>query len=240
MRELDFTLNGVTVVPDGRNLTGLSVNSSSNILKDPRPSETSLPPTTTSLPAVPIKRASEPDSTNEPPAKKPTNKRAKQSASRSKRSEAAPKGQFIMYMPFTDGRVPQAPNGPSTTPGDDADDGDSDVDDDNENENEEDEDDNETAMAKQAASPPIKLLPQEIPPFKVYTEPINPLALWTFKHRSIDLPITYTSNLPKKVLKRPSMWVGKDKGKFGEWCLIECKFSDRADRELHCRRHGCG
>ncbi|KAJ3553131.1 hypothetical protein NP233_g12719 [Leucocoprinus birnbaumii] len=75
-----------------------------------------------------------------------------------------------------------------------------------------DDDDNEEALAKKLEKPPkaaVKLLPQEVPPFKPYVEPINPLALSHFKHRSIDLPVTYMSDLPAKVMKRPSMWVGK-------------------------------
>ncbi|KAJ3555057.1 hypothetical protein NP233_g12295 [Leucocoprinus birnbaumii] len=80
-----------------------------------------------------------------------------------------------------------------------------------------DDDDNEEALAKKVEKfkkAPVKLLPQEIPPFKLYVEPINPLALAHLKHRKIDLPVTYTLDLPVKVMKRLSMWAGKAADKF--------------------------
>ncbi|KAJ3570346.1 hypothetical protein NP233_g4471 [Leucocoprinus birnbaumii] len=85
-------------------------------------------------------------------------------------------------------------------------------------------DDNEEALAKKvekAWKPAIKLLPQGIPLFKVYVELINPLALSHFKHRRIDLPVTYMLDLPAKIMKCPSMWVGKAEDKLkmvaNEW-----------------------
>ncbi|KAJ3569442.1 hypothetical protein NP233_g5047 [Leucocoprinus birnbaumii] len=82
-----------------------------------------------------------------------------------------------------------------------------------------DDDDNEVELAeasKKGAKAPIVLLPQEIPPFKLYVEPPNPLDFSSMKHRTIDLPITYMlpKDLPVKVKNRPSMWFGMKKGKF--------------------------
>ncbi|KAJ3558830.1 hypothetical protein NP233_g11420 [Leucocoprinus birnbaumii] len=198
----DFVFNNMSL-PNGHN--GHTTFSFVPPYQDHVPSP--IPPSST----IPVKRTSIPHE-EEPPTKKPTQKRKEKkegSQASRKRATGKAKDPFIAFT-FPGGQTPSLPpnttSSVDTTPPAKQDD------------KEEDADDNEAALAEEkekVEKKVVELLPQEIPPFELYTEPLNPLALWGFKHRTIDLPVTYLDpeSLPGKVKGRPSMWFGEKKGK---------------------------
>ncbi|KAJ3576927.1 hypothetical protein NP233_g81 [Leucocoprinus birnbaumii] len=197
----DYVFNDVSL-PGNQNHPGLSFDTVYKTL-DPI-ATTDLPsdnPSDQPKPSVPIKRSLEVDSDSRPGKKTAKKRNDQPTAKTSKKSKAtAQKDPFIMFTPGE--ASSRSPNATTTTI----------TSDDNDNDkkrakgkkdDDDDADDNEERLAeasKALAKARLELLPQEVPPFKLYVEPANPLDFSSIKHRTIDLPITYL--LPKNLPAR--------------------------------------
>ncbi|KAJ3568225.1 hypothetical protein NP233_g5858 [Leucocoprinus birnbaumii] len=222
----DYVFNDISL-PSNQNHPGLSFDSVYNSF-EAIPTADSTPDNASGIPkpSVPIKRSSDVDNDNRPTKKSAKKQNDQHAAKASGKSKATTlKDPFIMFTPGTSSESSSQRLYPTTTPATAEGKGSSNKKasgrqraSGKKNDNDDD-DDNEEQLAEAAkalAKARLELLPQEIPPFKLYVEPANPLDFSSTKHHSVDLPVSYLlpKNLPMKVKNRPCMWFGIKKGKF--------------------------